>query len=534
MNWGNPLAAWGFVLLLIVGALGWVSNRYAQRSRANFVSDSMFARIGTQDTRRQRLRLWLWMIAGGCLILALMQPRYGYVLETKSTQNRAIMLAIDVSKSMAAQDVQPSRFEVARQHLFATMATFQDHGIGLIVFAGDAYLQCPITTDHDALRSYIQELKPGFLPVQGTDLAAVLRIAEDTAKQIRGPFDLFLFSDGEALSGNNDRYLDTLSKAGVRIYSVGIGQANGEPIPVENKQGEVTGYKRDKQGEIVISKLDVATLTHIAKSTEGLYINSTDSQSIEQLLSLVDKKKSDASHATQVRHYNEWYMIPLTIALLLLALQWMIPDKRRRQTMLQLLVIIAVCGFSEHHIYAASPADVWHYKQGEKAYQSEDYKAATQRFSKLSTKDPGLNYYNLGNVAYQAQALDEAEAYYKNAEPYLKTTEEKAWLTHNQGNTAFGQQKYKEAIDFYRKSLIYNPADKATKINLELAIKKMKEKPPEQKKPDPKNPPKDNKKEQEKEKKQQEAQQTLKTLRQKEKFNTLPPNTNSTPTEKDW
>lgn len=534
MTWGNPVAAWGFLILGLVSLTWWGIAKYILKNQANFVSDSMFARIGTHNTQRQRIRISLWILAMGCFVLALMQPRYGYVLEKKETQNRAILLAIDVSKSMAAEDVRPSRFDVARQHLFATMEAFQNNSIGLVVFAGDAYLQCPLTTDHEALRTYIEDLYPGFLPVQGTNIAAVLRVAADLEKTINGPFDLFLFSDGEALSGDNDAYLASLAKRGIHIYTVGIGNATGEPIPLRDKQGQITGYKQDSAGKVVLSKLDAATLTKIATATGGRYINSTDERSIEQLLTLLDTQKSTEAHATQVRHYNEWYMIPLTLGLCLLMLQWILPDNRRiKNASILGLALTCLLAFG-HPLHAASVQDVWHYKQGENAYNAKNYPKAAADFTKVSEKDPGRNYYNLGNVAYQAKEFEKAEAYYQNAATSLKTSKEKAWLTYNQGNTAFSQNKFKEAVSFYRKSLTYDPTDKETKINLELAIKKMKEKPPEQKKPDPPKPPKDDKKNPEKEKKQQSANQTLKTLRQKEHLNTMPPMAKTPPTDKDW
>jgi len=534
MTWGNPNAVWGFLILGLFALAWWGLTTYTNNKQRHFISDSMLARIGTHNTGAQRIRMGLWLCAMGCLLLALMQPRYGYVLENKATQSRAILLAIDVSKSMAAEDVRPSRFEVARQHLFATMETFQNNSMGLVVFAGDAYLQCPLTTDHDALRSYIEELYPGFLPVQGTNIAAVLRVADEMEKAINGPFDLFLFSDGETLSGDNDAYLASLAKRGIHIYTVGIGNATGEPIPLRDKNGQATGYKHDSDGKVVLSKLDADTLTKIATSTGGRYINSTDERSIEQLLSLLDVQKSTQTHATQVRHYNEWYMIPLTLALFLLMIQWVLPDKRRiKNTAILAFVVTCLFTFS-NSLHAASAQDVWHYKQGEKAYNAENYPKAAEDFAKVSDAEPGQSYYNLGNAAYQAKEFEKAESYYQNAAPHLKKETEKAWLTYNQGNTAFSQNKFKEAVSFYRKSLTYDPTDKATKMNLELALKKMKEKPPKQKPKDPPPPKKDDKKNPEQEKKQQTANQTLKTLRQKEHLNTMPPMTKTPPTDKDW
>ncbi len=536
MIWGNPMAGWGFFLLGCIGIAWWGLAHYHKRQRQHFVSDPMHARISTQNPRRQHWRIGLWVVGMACLILAAMQPRYGYVLEERPTHTRAILLAVDVSKSMAAEDIQPSRFEIARQHMLATLEAFPESPIGLIVFAGDAYLQCPLTTDHDAIRSYTQELYPGFLPVQGTNLASVLRVADDARKTRRGPFDVFLFSDGEALSGDISAYLAPLAKQGVRLYTIGIGNPAGEPIPLRDAQGQITGHKRDTEGKIVLSKLDEKTLTEIAKNTGGRYISSTDTRAIDQLLALIDSEKSKDAHAAQIRHYNEWYMIPLALGLFLVALQWVLPDKRRHiQHVGSWLLILIGAWLLESPLYAASAQDVWHYQQGKAAYASGNYPKAAADLAKVSAKNAGQNYYNLGNTAYQANALEEAAAYYKNAAPYLTTTAEKAWLSYNQGNTAFRQGKFKEAATFYRQSLTHNPTDKDAKINLELALKKIKERrPPPQAKPDPPTPPKDDKKERKKKQKQAEATQTLKTLQQKEHFNTIPPTRPVKSTGKDW
>ncbi len=537
MTWGNPMAGWGFLILGCLGIAWWVLGRYHKRQRRHFVSDTMYTRISTQDTRQQSWRIGLWAVGVSCLIVAAMQPRYGYVLEDRPTNTRAIILAIDVSKSMAAEDILPSRFEIARQHMLATLAAFPESPMGLIVFAGEAYLQCPLTTDHDAVRSYIQELYPGFLPVQGTNLAAVLRVADDLEKTIRGPFDVFLFSDGEALSGDTHSYLSPLAKRGIRFYTIGIGRPAGEPIPLRDAQGKITEHKQDTEGKIVLSKLDEKTLTNIAENTGGRYISSPDTRAIDRLLSVIESEKSKDAHAAQIRHYNEWYMIPLSLGLFLLALQWILPAKHRpgRHKGIGLLILIGTMVLP-NTLAAASAKDLWHYHQGKTAYENRDYPKAAAELSKVSDQNAGQHYYNLGNTAYQANAIEEAAAYYENAAPYLTTVAEKAWLTYNQGNTAFRQGKFKEAAAFYRQSLTHNPSDKEAKINLELALKKMKEQqsPPPQQKPEPPKPPQNDQKERKKQQKQSEASQTLKTLRQKEQFNTMPPTTKVKSTEKDW
>jgi Ca-activated chloride channel family protein len=534
MIWGNPSAAWGFLLLGCV-AIGWLGLLiYGPKIQRRFISDKMLSRIGTHNSRNQNIRIGLWLSAVAFLILALMQPRYGYTLENKSVQSRPILLAIDVSKSMAAEDIKPSRFEVARQHLYATIEAFQNSRIGLVVFAGDAYLQCPLTTDHDALRSYVQDLHPGFLPIQGTNIGAVLRVADDMGNMIKSPFDVFLFSDGEYLSGNTTAYIDTLAKRGIRLYTIGIGTPAGEPIPLKDAQGQTIGYKQDQAGKVVLSKLDAETLSTLATRSGGRYINSSDARSIEQLFSLIDTQKGNEAHETQVRHYHEWYMIPLSIGIFLLLLQWAVPDRRRIKNTAILGLFLGISFSLQVSLNAASLQDAWHYQQGKKAFLSEQYPEAAASFTKVSEADPGRSYYNLGNVAYQAKEFEAAESYYENAAPHLKTAAEKAWLTYNQGNVAFSQNKLKEAVAFYRKSLTYNPDDKDTKMNLELTLKKMKEKPPTPKKPEPPKPPQEDKKDPQKEQKKQAANQILKTLRQKEQFNTMPPMTKTPPTDKDW
>jgi Ca-activated chloride channel family protein len=533
MTWGHSMAL-GWALLSLMGLLWWALMYHYKTQQKRFVSDTMHTRISTQNAGRQRWRIGLWIAALACLILAAMQPRYGYVLEDKETHDPAIVLAIDVSKSMAAEDLNPSRFEIARQQMLATLESFPNSPMGLIVFAGDAYLQCPLTTDHDALRSYIQELYPGFLPVQGTNIAAVLRVATDIQATIRGPFNMFLFSDGEALSGDIEDHIAPLAKKGVRIYTIGLGKPAGEPIPLRDKNGQLTGHKHDTNGNIVLSKLDAKTLTDIATATKGRYINSTDDRAIEQLLALIDTEKSKSARAAQVRRYNEWYMVPLSLGLFLLALQWVLPDKRPPSWPLGILLILGLSMLPQS-VMAASAQDTRHYRQGKSAYEKGDYSKAAASFTKVAGDNP-QNYYNLGNTAYQANALEEAAAYYENAEPYMKTASEKAWLTYNQGNTAFRQGKFKEAAAFYRQSLTHNPTDKDTKMNLELALKKMKENktpPPPPPNPAPPQPPKNAPKPRE-DKKKSEANQTLKTLRQKEQFNTMPPNSTPSPTEKDW
>lgn len=542
MNWGAGIWGIGFICLGGVGLLAWWLAQRAQKRTFAFASEQMQAHLSTTSRMGMRWRMGLWGLALCLLILACMRPQYGYRIEKVGSDNRPLLLAIDVSKSMGAEDIKPSRMAVAKQHLFGILGSTKGQPVGLVVFAGAAYLQCPFTTDYDALRSYIEELHPGFLPVQGTNIGAVLEVASTLGDTVKSGFDVFLLSDGESLSGNPTDGLSRLAKQDIRIYSVGMGTPNGDPIPLRDAQGQVQGYTYDENNKLVLSKLDSATLTTVSEKTKGTYIDGASPKALDALLVLLDGQARSPSHETEIRHYTEWYMIPLSVSLLLLALQWLWPDKRRgyrsgdtrlsRRTRLRWisrLWPVLIIGLFGTPLHASNAQDAWHYRKGKAAYQNGAYKEAAAHFSRI-TSEEGRNYYNLGNAAYQKKAFEEASSYYENALPHLKTEAEKAWATYNQGNAAFHQGKFKEAVAFYRQSLTYTPGDKDTKINLELALKKLKNPPPPPKSPPPK--PKDPPKEQPKN--SAAAQQILKTLRQKEQFNRIPPITSEKTSDKDW
>lgn len=549
MTWGNPNAAWLFFVLL-GGAFLW---RYCiqreVRQRANFLSPLMQARLDTGVVVYKRLRFFLIGTAFFFLVFSLMQPRYGTVSVTTAHQTKSILLAIDVSYSMAAVDVSPSRFAVAQQQILSLIDALDGHYIGLIVFAGDAYLQCPMTTDYAALKGYIQELNPGFLPLQGTDLSAVLRVGSEVYSAVGMPFDMVIFSDGEALSGDTTSFLSQFKAQNIRVFTVGFGGDVGEPIPIVQEDKQV--YKTDLSGQVVLSKQNRALLETVARETGGTYFSAEAS---DTGLSQLTNPQSETFLGATVRP-KSWYGVPLVFAFLFFLAAWVLPETRtyRYQRLAHYRVNVKkylkkiwpwlpMIGLILVQVpLHASPQNSWHYSRARAAYATGAYDKAAQHLGKIRTNKTGEYYYNLGNVAYQAGRFADAMTYYETAVSQIGTPKELAWVYYNMGNAAFQGNALEKAAHFYRKSLALDPHDADAKKNLELTLKKIKEQadtpPNEAPKPDtPQQQPQTPKALQPPPPYHQESQarQTLKTLQQKEQFTTMPSMNSHTQPDRDW
>lgn len=272
------------------------------------------------------------------LFIALAGPQWGTeILEAQGSFAQTV-IAVDVSASMRAQDVSPDRLDSAKTMLRMLVSNLKEERIGIVAFTSKAFIQCPITTDEDALRYFITSLKPNMLPVAGTALAEPVKLAARMLSKYPGQKALILLTDGE------DHFPDDIAtakeiaqKSGVRVIAVGIGTKEGTLIPDKiDASGRILEYKKDKQGNTVVSKLDDQALLTLAKATGGAYIPYTTpaqvSAKIEDALRGLDKTQSaTAKRAT----YKTRYQIPLVLALLCLTgyLLWPRGKRRRKNTL---------------------------------------------------------------------------------------------------------------------------------------------------------------------------------------------------------
>jgi len=301
--------------------------------------------------RRQRLRAAMIIIAAILLVLAVMRPRLGVREGLVTNTGVDIVLVLDVSKSMTVRDVAPNRLEAAKLEINNLLEKMAGGRIALVPFAGVPFVQCPLTHDFDVIRSYLSDLSIADMPVPGTHLGRALYTAlgllapagEDSRKsvdQFQGSQHraIVVWTDGENHEGAPEEVAKAAAEAGVRIFTVGVGTATGDPVPEYNEQGTISGYLKDEEGNTVVSGLNGELLAHIANATGGAAFNYADASIADDLHAALDQLERREYNSRFLKLGEErfqWVLIP---AFLLLLLELLTTDRRRKFALHLLLI----------------------------------------------------------------------------------------------------------------------------------------------------------------------------------------------------
>ncbi len=327
-----------FVYLLgVLAALAvvfWIGAALKSRVISALFGRDAYARLTEGGDQWSTLKLILFFLGIIFLFTALARPQWGLEIVQAQGDFAQTVIAVDVSSSMRARDVHPDRLASAKNMLRMLTSQLPHQRIGLIAFTSQAFIQCPITTDDDALKYFISSLQPDMLPVAGTSLAAPVKLAAHMLSKYPGQKGLILLTDGEDHSPEELKEAQTIAqKEGIRIIAIGIGTPQGELIPLHTDvSGKVLEYKKDREGKTVVTKLDEKSLAELAAATHGMYIKYTNpaqvASQVEEALRSLDRSRSAASsHAG----YKNRYQIPLALAIVCLAGWLALPFKPRRR-----------------------------------------------------------------------------------------------------------------------------------------------------------------------------------------------------------
>ena len=296
------------VLLLFVFLLFW-----KRKARKSFASDELLQKLAPNKSNfKPILKLILACLALACLIVALVNPKMGTTMETIKREGVDIVFAIDVSKSMDAEDIAPSRLEKSKQLVRQILGGLGSDRVGIIAYAGSAFPQLPITTDYAAAKMFLQALNTDMISSQGTAIGDAIDLATtyyDDDNQTNRV--LFIISDGEDHEGNVESIADEAAEKGIRTYTIGVGTQKGGPIPIK-RNGVVQNYKKDQNGETVITKLNPVTLQEIASEADGDYIegNVTDNvtKTVQDLLKNIEKTEFEAKQFADYQSHFQWFL----------------------------------------------------------------------------------------------------------------------------------------------------------------------------------------------------------------------------------
>lgn len=508
-------------LWLIVGAaacalLVWHYHRHDRRQRAalaQFAAARLLDKLTSSvSASRRRVKRTLYTLGVGLLFAALARPQAGFEWQETHRKGLELVLAVDTSKSMLAQDVKPDRLTRAKLGVTDLLEKLNGDGVGLVAFAGNAFLQCPITLDFDAFRESLDALDVNVIPRGGTNIAAAIREAEAVFKtRTAAEKILVLITDGEDLDGEGITAAQSAAKNGMKIFTVGVGGSAGELVPMSAESGG-TEFAKDEHGQLVKSRLDEATLRKIAEATGGMY-QPLGSQA-EGLATIYEKGLSSFARqdlsSREAKVPLEKFHWAMLAALACFVVEYLIGNHRKvrmpkttpASTTINparsrfaagaavALALLAVVG----SVQAATP------QSAEEAYQKGDFTKSQQEYAATAANDPAKAelHFNTGSAAYKAGDFAQAATGFQQS---LKTEQVpvQQGAYYNLGNAQYrlGQKTEKtnaqetiktweEAVKSYDASLQIKPDDADAKHNRELVQRKIEQlkKREEQKKQD--------------------------------------------------
>lgn len=330
-RFASPEWLFAFLLLPLLVAGMWLGAIRRKGLLERFGDLDLVRRLTATVSQKARwVKAGLILGAVAFLALALARPQFGTRVETVRRRGQDVLVAVDLSRSMLAQDVTPSRLDRARLAILRLIQSLDGDRIGLVAFAGDAYLQSPLTADYTAAAMFLNAMAPDMMPIQGTDLGEALRISLDALDQAaREDRLIVLVTDGEDHEGLVEEQLQRAANGGVRIHAVGIGSIEGVPIP-EGGPGAGQGFKRDEEGNVVTTRLDETTLRAVAERTGGRFVRVVSgSTAFEDLVDQIAAGEGEELEAREVTQYEEQFQLFLGLAFVLLMAEALIPERRK-------------------------------------------------------------------------------------------------------------------------------------------------------------------------------------------------------------
>ncbi|MFQ5702757.1 MAG: VWA domain-containing protein [Gemmatimonadales bacterium] len=321
-----------YVLVPLIGVFLWYGFRLKRRALERFGSTALLAKLSRSVNRSGQIGKAVLLVAAVLFVVtALARPQFGTRVETVKGEGQDIIVALDVSKSMLAEDVAPNRLEKAKHAVSSMISKLDGDRIGLVAFAGEAFVQSPLTLDYGAAEMFLHAMEPDLIPVPGTDLGDALEKSLEAFGDEGGKHEVvILITDGEDHIGNIKRPLERAMDDGVIIYTVGIGSPEGVPIPDIDSLGVRHGFKKDEKGEVVLSRLDETTLREIAQKTGGRYFRATAGESeldtMVDEIAAMDKKELASRRFTK---FEEQYQVFVGLAIVLLTAEFLVPERRR-------------------------------------------------------------------------------------------------------------------------------------------------------------------------------------------------------------
>ncbi len=483
MDFARPDWLWSLTAVPVLGLLLIVDARRRNAQVSQLLGDRLAPALAPfRSWRKMLLKGFLKCTALGLMIVAAAGPRFGTQLEKVQREGVDVVVALDTSLSMLAEDMLPNRLERAKRSIVDLIAGLQGDRIGLVVFAGDAYTLCPLTVDYDAALMFTQTVDVDMVSTPGTRIDKALETAlemfDTTRRQDRA---VILVTDGENHEGEPMDQARLAAEAGVRVFTIGIGNPAGELIPERGTDGRVAGYKKDRRGETVLTQLDEKTLQDVAAASGGKYLPATrDGLELKVLYSEIsgmDKRLIEGEFRETKKERFWMFLLGAMFALFIDG--WLTTralNRTRSQRLLHTGAVLALM-LVVPGVVSAKSVKRGKVVEGNRYFASQQYREALNEYrnavsdTSAMAKDIAGVFYNQANTLYQLNQLDQALELYKRS--YSSDSALTADMLYNRGNALRDAGQLSAAVESYVGALQYAPDDADTRHNLEMVLKQL-------------------------------------------------------------
>ena len=484
----SPIFLYLLILIPILFVIRLLNIRQRRKKLRKFGDPSLLKELMPDVSLfRSEVKFWLAMGALALLIVMLARPQMGTKISHEKRNGIETIITLDISNSMMAEDVVPSRLDKSKMLVENMVDHFTNDKIGLIVFAGDAFVQLPITSDYVSAKMFMQSIDPSLIATQGTDIAQAITMAMNSFTQDdKVGRAIIVITDGEDHEGGSLEAAQAAKKKGMRVFVLGVGDTKGAPIPSGDG-----GYMTDNAGQTVMSALNEDMCRQIAQAGGGAYIHVDNTNVAQNKLNdeLTKLQKGDIT-STIYSEYDEQFQAFGILALLMLIIEICVFEsknrlmknvrlfKKREQVVRMIVTLFMLMSWT----IAYSQTDRQSIRQGNRLYHQQEFAKSEVEYRKAISNNPNnaQAIYNLGCALMAQQKDSAAVVQFQNAGKMEKGKFRKAKSFHNIGFICQRHQMYGEAIEAYKEALRNNPSDHETRYNLALCKRQQKNQPQQQ------------------------------------------------------
>ena len=481
-RFANPNLLWLLLVVVALVVLFLVSRMGSHKALRRF-GDLRLLRPLMRGVSEGKLRVKfaIEMLALVCLIIAAARPQFGSKLETVKKQGIEVMVCLDISNSMLAEDIQPNRLERAKRMLSRLVDNLDNDQVGLIVFAGEAYTQLPITNDFVSAKMFLQSIDPRMVSLQGTAIGSAINLAvRSFTPNEASEKAIVLITDGENHEDDAQGAAANALAKGIHTHVIGIGSSQGALVPDDS--GRPGSYRKDASGNPVTTRLDEQMAQAIAAAGQGIYAHADNTNSaIQTLTESLGQLKTTELESHVYADYDDKFMPFLVISLILLLIDMFLLDKANALIQkIRIFALIGLCMMVFDPAYAQSASKARSAtREGNAFYHDSLWHDAEMQYRRAQEQMPSdsISQYNLANALLQQQEQEKAQDAMSFYGKVIESSERggnhrlASLASFNAGDICMASQQYDQAINFFKRALRNNPLDDEARYNLLLAKK---------------------------------------------------------------